>query len=434
MRISLTLPFSYAPERCYEGRDQKKNEELVGVFAYFVSRAVLTGLFEGWPERMRLVVVIGKDEDGGISAENRMVLFHDSQADGILARLARDAECDISDVLVAPVAPDLPDGVVVSTWEPGPGDEKWILGQVRGRRSLEEEAIDLGLTIEFAQSEGIDPSKLMSAPQEEAEIKDRPSWKTALEGIGSLLPAPTPEPPKLSAVPRPLRVEPPVVSSPAAYVPPTVTPPPAAPSAPLAVTVEEDVEEPEVLGYFSPSPDVLSNCRLGLGKIRSMAGDILLEVPDAQGNQVPETLAPLATMIGEDLCSFLLPPGLGRDWRPDMGLTMRVPAGMLPPGYADAITEESVLRIASTPWAVHFRILETPARMVIPSPPEKEPAAKRHILRSATIGALLGLAVIGAAAGVAWVRPGEAQVFLEKVSDFLGISKDWVGRAMARIT
>lgn len=403
----------------------------MGAFAYFVSRAVLTGLFEDWPERMRLVVIIGKNEDGGISAENRMVLFHDSQVDGILARLAREAECDISEILVAPANPDLPDGVVLSTWEPGSGDEKWILGQVRGSRSLEEEAIDLGLTIEFAQSEGIDPSKLMSTTWDEAENKDRPSWRTALEGLASVPSATTPELPKISAVIRPLRVEPPVVSPPAAYIPPPVS---AAPLTPPPAQVEADTEEPEVLGYFSPSPDILSNCILGLGKIRSSEGDLLFEVPDAQGNKAPETFAPLATMVGEDLCSFLLPPGLGRNWRPEMGLTLRLPAGMLPPGYADAMTEENVLRIASTPWAVHFRILETPARMVITSPPEKEPAAKRHILRSATIGALLGLAVIGAAAGVAWVRPGEAQAFLEKVSDFLGISKDWVGRVMARIT
>ena len=404
----------------------------MGAFAYFVSRAVLTGLFEDWPERMRLVVMMEKDPDGGVSGENRMVLFHESQADGILARLAREAECDVSEIRVAPAVPDLPEGSVFSGWEPGPNDEKWILGQVRTRRSLEEEALDLGLTIEFAQSEGIDPSTLMSSTNEEAGQKDRPSWKTALEGIGNLLPAPPPELPKPSAVPRSLRVEPPVVAPTGTYVPVPAAPP-ATFVKPTVLNMEEEPEEPEVLGYFSPSPDVLSGCTISLGKVRSSDDDLLFEMLDAQGKPVPETMAPMATMIGEDLCSFLLPPGLSRNWRPQMGLTLRLPTGMLPAGYAQAITAGSVVRIASTPWAVHLRILETQARVDIPSPAEPAPAAKRHILRSASLGALLGLAVVGSAAGIAWARPGETQAFLEQVSDFLGISNDWVSRLMERI-
>lgn len=393
----------------------------MGVFAYFVSRAVLSSLFEDWPERMQLAVVIGKDADGSLSAENHLVLFHESQAGTVLGRIAGDNSCDPSDVLVAPENPELPQGAVFSTWSPGAGDEAWILGQVRGRKGLEEEAADLGLTIEFAQSEGIDPSVLMAKPEERVESEPRPSWKSALMDIAPLSPEVSLEAEKPS--PR-QRIDPPVLAAvripekPPAFVPPAM---------------EAESEEPEVLGYFSPSAENLSSCSLSLAVLRRDGEDVILEAADAGGQFVPERRAPLATLIGEDLCSFLMPPGLGTSWTPANGLHLRIPSGMLPAGYAAEITSGSMVRIASTPWAVHLRVIENPApKEALPQVPTKN-QAKRKLVQSAAIGAGLGLALVGAAAGIAWARPGETQAFLERLSDVFGVSHDWVGRLMANI-
>ena len=397
----------------------------MGVFAYFASHAILSSLFEDWPERMRLAVVIGKDAEGGMSGEAHMMLFHESDAPGILYRIAEKFDCATDDILVAPELIELQEVLPYSSWTPGSGDEKWILGQIRARKSLEEEAMDMALNIDFARSEGIDPTALMSQPQDRDEGGEKPSWKKALAELGSLIPD---APPK---VPRPLlqeRVEPPITATP---LPPLHHFKPVMPQAAPALPAD-DHEEPEVLGYFSPDPEALRACAMCLASVRRDGDDILLESRGNPGSAKLEVRAPLDTLIGEDLCSFLMPPGLGRSWSPTEALSLRIPAGMLPAGFAESFAAGSSARIASTPWAVQIRVFDG-AHMPAAQDAVNETPARRRLLRSAAIGAALGLAIVGAAAGIAWVRPGETRAFLEGISGTIGISPDWVERVMMQV-